>query len=212
MGSHSLLQGIFLTKGLNLGLLHCGQILYHLNHQGSPLVSICIEYIGVIGLHGATESWTPLNEHTYPCGYASIILMLEVWGPGYCEASVHTTASLASTSLQWKVEVLTNACKDTSSVFLPILITFLYLLTPPTSALTPVLSASKYLLFRQAGHHASRIPPSLCPFLDCSVPCYVRSYCFLDLCSTVHAFKGDIWATLSLTSPPALLAHHTTPF
>ena len=34
--SHSLLQGIFPTQGLNLGLLHCRQILYHLSHQGSP--------------------------------------------------------------------------------------------------------------------------------------------------------------------------------
>ena len=25
---------IFLTQGLNLGLLHCRQILYHLSHQG----------------------------------------------------------------------------------------------------------------------------------------------------------------------------------
>ena len=29
----SLLQGIFLTQGQNLGLLHCRQILYHLSHQ-----------------------------------------------------------------------------------------------------------------------------------------------------------------------------------
>ena len=34
-GSHSLLQGIFLTQGTNRGLLHCRQILYHLSHQGS---------------------------------------------------------------------------------------------------------------------------------------------------------------------------------
>ena len=34
-GCHSLLQGIFLTQGLNAGLLHCRQILYHLSHQGS---------------------------------------------------------------------------------------------------------------------------------------------------------------------------------
>ena len=34
--SLSLLQGIFLTQGLNPGLLHCRQILYHLSHQGSP--------------------------------------------------------------------------------------------------------------------------------------------------------------------------------
>ena len=36
MGSHSFLQGIFLTQGPNLGLLHCRQILYCLSHQGSP--------------------------------------------------------------------------------------------------------------------------------------------------------------------------------
>ena len=33
---HSLLQGIFRTQGLNLSLLHCRQILYHLSHQESP--------------------------------------------------------------------------------------------------------------------------------------------------------------------------------
>ena len=31
---HALLQGIFLTLGLNLGLPHCTQILYHLSPQG----------------------------------------------------------------------------------------------------------------------------------------------------------------------------------
>ena len=34
-GSHFLLQGIFLIQGLNPGLLHCRQILYHLSHQGN---------------------------------------------------------------------------------------------------------------------------------------------------------------------------------
>ena len=35
VGSHFSLQGIFLTQGSNLGLLHCRQVLYHLIHQGS---------------------------------------------------------------------------------------------------------------------------------------------------------------------------------
>ena len=35
-GSHSLLQGIFPTQGLNPGLPHCRRILYQLSHQGSP--------------------------------------------------------------------------------------------------------------------------------------------------------------------------------
>ena len=37
VGSHFLLQGIFLTQGSNSGLQHCRQILYCLNHQGSPM-------------------------------------------------------------------------------------------------------------------------------------------------------------------------------
>ena len=34
MGCHALLQAIFLTQGLNPGLLHCRQILYHLGLPG----------------------------------------------------------------------------------------------------------------------------------------------------------------------------------
>ena len=38
VGSLALLQGIFPTQELNLGLLYCRWILYHLSHQGnSPL-------------------------------------------------------------------------------------------------------------------------------------------------------------------------------
>ena len=40
VGSLSLLQGIFPTQGLNAGLLHCRQILYQLNHKGSPADSL----------------------------------------------------------------------------------------------------------------------------------------------------------------------------
>ena len=38
VGYHLLLQRIFPTQGLNPGLPHCRQTLYHLSHQGSPLV------------------------------------------------------------------------------------------------------------------------------------------------------------------------------
>ena len=37
VGCHSLLQGIFLTQGLNPGLLEYRQILHYLSYQGSPL-------------------------------------------------------------------------------------------------------------------------------------------------------------------------------
>ena len=39
-GFHALLQVIFPSQGLNLGLPHCRQILYHLSHQGSPASEI----------------------------------------------------------------------------------------------------------------------------------------------------------------------------
>ena len=41
IASHSLLQGISLTQGLNLSLLHCRQILCHLSHQGSSQRERC---------------------------------------------------------------------------------------------------------------------------------------------------------------------------
>ena len=37
LGCYSLIQGIFLTQGSNLGLLDWSQILYPLSHQGLPL-------------------------------------------------------------------------------------------------------------------------------------------------------------------------------
>ena len=40
VGCHDLLQGIFPTQGLNPGLPHCRQILYHLSYQGNQ--SICL--------------------------------------------------------------------------------------------------------------------------------------------------------------------------
>ena len=61
VGNHSLLQGIFLTHGWNPGLLHCRQILYHLNHRGSQLTSfknmyyVCILYISHFFLPGETR-------------------------------------------------------------------------------------------------------------------------------------------------------------
>ena len=36
VGCHSLLQEVLPSQGLNPGLPHCRQVLYHLSHQGSP--------------------------------------------------------------------------------------------------------------------------------------------------------------------------------
>ena len=53
VGGHSLLQGIFPTQGMNLGLLHCRWILYHLNRQRSPLL-----------IHQTTNSFTNPSTST----------------------------------------------------------------------------------------------------------------------------------------------------
>ena len=45
MGSHALLQGIFLTQGSNLGLLHCRQILLQSEPPGKPILIIRKAYI-----------------------------------------------------------------------------------------------------------------------------------------------------------------------
>ena len=50
VGSHAFHQGVILTQGSNLDLLHCRQILYFLSHQRSPetdeivpyFISVCV--------------------------------------------------------------------------------------------------------------------------------------------------------------------------
>ena len=44
VGCHVLLQGIFPTQGSNSGLPQCRQILYCLNHEGSPRVLVWVAY------------------------------------------------------------------------------------------------------------------------------------------------------------------------
>ena len=44
VGSLSLLQGIFPTQGLNLGLPHCRRILYQLSYRGSPRILEWVAY------------------------------------------------------------------------------------------------------------------------------------------------------------------------
>ena len=44
VGCHALLQRIVPTQGLNPGLPHCRQILYHLSYQGSPRILEWVAY------------------------------------------------------------------------------------------------------------------------------------------------------------------------
>ena len=75
VGSLSLLQGIFPTQGLNPGLLHCTQILYHLNHWGSPRNSVATLHTSAArcqllisgGKKKGLPSGTSGKEPTYKC-------------------------------------------------------------------------------------------------------------------------------------------------
>ena len=58
VGCHAFLQRIFPTQGLNPGLLHWGQILYHLSHQRS-----CPGYPSSIPVQ---ETKTLLQDHQLP--------------------------------------------------------------------------------------------------------------------------------------------------
>ena len=44
VGCHVHFQGTFSTQASNPGLLHCGWILYHLSHQGSPGILELVAY------------------------------------------------------------------------------------------------------------------------------------------------------------------------
>ena len=58
--NHSLLHRIFLTPGSDSGLPHCRQILYRLNHQGSPYINVCLMTISVqFSCSVASDSVTP---------------------------------------------------------------------------------------------------------------------------------------------------------
>ena len=61
VGSLFLLQGIFPTQGSNPSLLHCRQILYHLNHKGSPRILEWVAYP-----FSSRSSW-PRNQTGVSC-------------------------------------------------------------------------------------------------------------------------------------------------
>ena len=78
---HSLLQGISPTQGLNLGLLHCRQILYQLSHQKIPVGKGLARSptIGEWPTQNADLGLGPPNPR--PCPQATLCLMGIMCGP-----------------------------------------------------------------------------------------------------------------------------------
>ena len=61
MGSHSLLQRIFPTQGMNPGLLHCRQILYQVSHQGSSYLGLSSVQFSSVA-HSCPTLCNPMNR------------------------------------------------------------------------------------------------------------------------------------------------------
>ena len=89
VGCHGLLQGIFPTEGSNPGLLHCGQILYCLSHQGNPRILEWVAYPFSRGSSwprnrtnvsciagGFLTSWATREAHIFAINETIIILIL----------------------------------------------------------------------------------------------------------------------------------------
>ena len=66
VGCHFLLQEIFPTQGLNMGLRHCRQMLYHLNHQESPLIQSNLIKCSLLHATHYVSCWEMLLNGHWP--------------------------------------------------------------------------------------------------------------------------------------------------
>ena len=70
-GVGCLLQGIFLTQGLNLGLPHCREILYHPSYQEAVYVCVCMRIY--VCIYFAKLRWVFwLKQRFYPSNLLSL--------------------------------------------------------------------------------------------------------------------------------------------
>ena len=83
MGSHFLLQGIFLTQGLILGLLHSRQIPYHLSYREVPIP--WYGYIYISFPLGWKQLWVEWLNRT-----VSVCLTLSAWEFQFLHCSANT--------------------------------------------------------------------------------------------------------------------------
>ena len=67
MGCHFLLQRIFPTQGLNLGLPQCRQTLYRLSHKGSPINGTVIIWVTLASCLPLHLFWVYQPEHPWGC-------------------------------------------------------------------------------------------------------------------------------------------------
>ena len=103
VGCHTLLQRIFPTQGLNLGLPHFRQFLYHLSHQGSPRILEWVTYPFSRGssrprnqtrvsriAEGFFTSWATREARVCVCVYRDLLLGVDSHNYGCFQVSAST--------------------------------------------------------------------------------------------------------------------------
>ena len=100
-GCHSLLQGIFPTQKLNLGLLHCRQIRYHLSHQGSPMMSTTSSYCSIWYFKYVKESALPL---ILEIGFSQPETVAASYGEGMIN---HLESDILECKIKWALGSIT---------------------------------------------------------------------------------------------------------
>ena len=121
MSCHSLLQGIFLTQGLNPGLLHCRWILYHLSHQVIPLnnlqlngplsrFSLC-HFNGKLCVNSSYLLFHKVLCHIFsalltPFFVSSVMNMIASFISFYASDSSHSWHSVGFSIMTWKSDFL----------------------------------------------------------------------------------------------------------
>ena len=129
VGCHFLLQGIFLTQGLNLGLPYCRQILYQQSHKGSPRILEWVAYpfsrrysqsrkqtrvFCIAGGFFTTElSGKPSHCYTYSLQFSSVqshshVCLFATSWTAECQASLSITNSQSLLKLMPIESVITS--------------------------------------------------------------------------------------------------------
>ena len=113
MGCHSLLQKIFPTQGLNPSLLHCEQILYHLNHL--LLDNLCVQsLISHVQLCNHMD-YSPPDSSVHGILQAEILEWVAIsYSRGSSKSRIEPTSPLSlalagrffTTSATWKAHIL----------------------------------------------------------------------------------------------------------
>ena len=154
-GGLSLLQGIFPTRGLNPGLLHCGQILYQLSHKGSPRILERVAYpfssrssqprnwAGVSCMAGIFfTNWSMREAHMWwgMCPVQCISQNIH-WNVVHMQCCTHQLSSVQSLSRIWLFATPWIAARQAGGYLWPLACIYLghLCLSQPKAKLSPSL-------------------------------------------------------------------------